>query len=45
MCNNIVLIRKLGVVTPVTDYMIQLDFCQINKNIINFSTDYMASKF
>ena len=45
MYNNKVIIHKRGVITPIPDYMILVDFCQIFLPIIDFTTDDMITKF
>ena len=45
MYNAKLLIRKQDISPPIPDYMIPVDFYQINKHIINFTSDNITSKF
>ena len=44
MSNYKLIILKQEVSPPISDYMIPVDFCQNNDNVINFNTYDMISE-
>ena len=45
MYNDIIIILKQWFIPPIHDCMVLMDCCQKNKYVINFTSDYMVSKF
>ena len=38
-------LEKIEVITPITNYMVPVDYCRNKKYVTTFTLDYMISKF
>ena len=45
MYNDITIILKQWFIPPIHDFMVLMDCFQKKKHVINFTSDYMVSKF